>query len=126
MHGVLINVIFPYIDFVYSVAFPIGIVLALFGNFVIVGPMTLAVLPLNMLLSAVMFHLSRQSFREVGLRVRTNRLGYLGYLLTTSSSCRRSRSPATHRSCSEPAGAGRGRPPRRDQAIVWIGAGRPT
>lgn len=82
IHAVLINFVFPYIDFVYSVAFPIGIVLALFGNFAIVGPMTLAVLPLNLLLSGIMFHLSRQSFEEAGLRVRQNRIGFLGYLLT--------------------------------------------
>ena len=48
----------------------------------IVGPMTLAVLPLNLLLSGIMFHLSRQSFDEVGLRVRQNRLDFLGHLLT--------------------------------------------
>jgi poly-beta-1,6-N-acetyl-D-glucosamine synthase len=81
-HAVLVNFVFPYIDLVYSIAFPIGIVLALFGNFAIVGPMTLAVLPLNVLLSLIMFHLSRQAFDEVGLRVRQNRLGFLGYLLT--------------------------------------------
>jgi biofilm PGA synthesis N-glycosyltransferase PgaC len=81
-HAVLVNFVFPFIDVVYSIAFPIGIVLALFGNFAIVGPMTLAVLPLNLLLSGIMFHLSRQSFDEVGLSVRTNRLGFLGYLLT--------------------------------------------
>ena len=82
VHAVLVNFVFPYIDIVYSIAFPIGIVLALFGNFAIVGPMTLAVLPLNLLLSGIMFHLSRQSFDEVGLKVRQNRLGFLGYLLT--------------------------------------------
>jgi poly-beta-1,6-N-acetyl-D-glucosamine synthase len=82
VHAVLVNFVFPYIDLVYSIAFPIGIVLALFGNFAIVGPMTLAVLPLNLILSGIMFHLSRQSFEEVGLKVRRNRLGFLGYLLT--------------------------------------------
>ncbi len=82
IHAVLVNFIFPYIDLVYSIAFPIGIVLALGGNFAIVGPMTLAVLPLNMLLSGIMYRLSRQSFEEVGLKVRQNRLGFLGYLLT--------------------------------------------
>lgn len=82
VHAVLVNFVFPYIDLVYSIAFPIGIVLALFGNFAIVGPMTLAVLPLNLVLSLIMFRLSRQSFEEVGLRVRRNRLGFLGYLLT--------------------------------------------
>jgi biofilm PGA synthesis N-glycosyltransferase PgaC len=81
-HAVVVNFVFPFVDLVYSVAFPIGIVLALFGNFAIVGPMTIAVLPLNVLLSLIMFHLSRQSFDEVGLKVRQNRLGFLGYLFT--------------------------------------------
>jgi biofilm PGA synthesis N-glycosyltransferase PgaC len=44
--------------------------------------MTLAVLPLNIALSMIMFHLSRKSFDEIGLHVRQNRLGFLGYLLT--------------------------------------------
>jgi biofilm PGA synthesis N-glycosyltransferase PgaC len=79
---VLVNFVFPYVDVVFSIAFPIGIVLALFGNFAIVGPMTLAVLPLNVMLSMIMFHLSKQSFDEVGLKVRQNRLGYFGYLFT--------------------------------------------
>ena len=30
----------------------------------------------------VMFHLSRESFRDAGLRVRQNRLGFIAYLLT--------------------------------------------
>jgi biofilm PGA synthesis N-glycosyltransferase PgaC len=81
-HAVLVNFLFPFVDGVYSIAFPIGIVLACFGNFAIVGPMTLAVLPLNLLLSGIMFRLSRQAFEEVGLKVRRNYLGYLGYLLT--------------------------------------------
>jgi poly-beta-1,6-N-acetyl-D-glucosamine synthase len=78
---VLVNFVFPYVDIVYSIAFPVGIVLALFGNFAIVGPMTLAVLPLNLLLSTIMFHMSRQAFEGVGLQGRRNRLGFLGYLL---------------------------------------------
>jgi biofilm PGA synthesis N-glycosyltransferase PgaC len=81
-HAVLVNFVFPFVDTVYSIAFPIGILLAFTGNFAIVGPMTLAVLPLNVLLSGIMFHLSRQAFEEVGLKVRRNVLGYLGYLLT--------------------------------------------
>ncbi len=81
-HAVLVDFVFPYVDLVYSIAFPVGIVLALFGNFAIVGPMTLAVLPLNVCLSLIMFRLSRSSFDEVGLKVRRNRLGFLGYLLT--------------------------------------------
>lgn len=82
VHAVLVNFVFPYVDVVYSIAFPVGIVLALFGNFAIVGPITLAVIPLNIGLSMIMFRLSKQSFDEVGLEVRQNRLGFLGYLLT--------------------------------------------
>jgi biofilm PGA synthesis N-glycosyltransferase PgaC len=82
VHAVLVNFVFPYVDLVYSIAVPVGIVLALFGNFAIIGPMTLAVFPLNIALSMIMFHLSKQSFEEVGLAVRRNRLGYFGYLLT--------------------------------------------
>lgn len=81
-HAVLVDFLFPFIDGVYSIAFPIGIVLALFGNFAIVGPMTLAVIPLNIALSLIMLHLSRQAFSEVGLRVRQNFTGYLAYLVT--------------------------------------------
>jgi biofilm PGA synthesis N-glycosyltransferase PgaC len=80
-HAVLVDYTFPYIDLVYTVAFPVGIVLALFGNFAIVGPMTLAVLPLNLLLSLVMFRRSRRAFADVGLHVRRNRLGFFAYLL---------------------------------------------
>ncbi len=82
VHAVLVNFVFPYLDVAFTIAFPIGIVLALFGNFAIVGPMTLAVLPLNIALSMIMFQLSKRSFDEVGLKVRQNRLGYLGYLFT--------------------------------------------
>jgi biofilm PGA synthesis N-glycosyltransferase PgaC len=78
----MVNFVFPYIDLVYSIAFPIGIALALTGNFAIVGPMTIAVLPLNLCLSGIMFHLSRRSFEEVGLKVRRNRLGFLAYVFT--------------------------------------------
>jgi biofilm PGA synthesis N-glycosyltransferase PgaC len=80
-HAVLVNFVFPFVDIVYSIAFPIGIVLALFGNFAIVGPVTFAVLPLNIAISVFMFHRSSQAFAELGLKARRNRLGFLGYLL---------------------------------------------
>jgi biofilm PGA synthesis N-glycosyltransferase PgaC len=81
-HSIVVDYVFPYVDFVYSIAFPVGIILALgFQNYAIVGPLTLLVLPLNMILSGIMFKLSRDSFHEVGLRVRRNITGFLGYLL---------------------------------------------
>jgi biofilm PGA synthesis N-glycosyltransferase PgaC len=81
-HSVIVDYVFPYVDFVYSIAFPVGIVLALgFQNYAIIGPLTLLVLPLNMILSGIMYKLSRDSFHEVGLRVRRNIKGFFGYLL---------------------------------------------
>ena len=81
-HSILVDYIFPYVDLVYSNAYPDRIFLALaFQNFAIVGPLTLLVLPLNMILSGIMFKLSRDSFGEVGLRVRRNIKGFFGYLL---------------------------------------------
>ena len=90
-HSIVVDYVFPYVDVVYSIAFPVGIILALgFQNYAIVGPLTLLVLPLNMILSGIMFKLSRDSFREVGLHVRRNIKGFLSYLLLYQSSCRRS------------------------------------
>lgn len=41
--------------------------------------MTVAVIPLNIALSLIMFHLSRQSFDGLGLKVRRNRVGFLAH-----------------------------------------------
>jgi len=56
-----------------------GIVLAALGNFAIVGPMTLLVLPLNALLGGVMLHHQRHVFRSLNLRIRKNKRGLLFY-----------------------------------------------
>jgi len=80
-HGVLVDLLFPWMDFSYTFAFLPGVVLALTGNFAIVGPMTLAVIPINLMLSLLMFRLQRRSFTEVGLMVRRNRIGFLSYLV---------------------------------------------
>jgi biofilm PGA synthesis N-glycosyltransferase PgaC len=51
----------------------------MFGNFAIVGPITLLVLPLNALLGGVMFYHQRHVFRSINLRVRKNKRGLLFY-----------------------------------------------
>lgn len=81
VHGVVADAVFPALDLSYSLAVPTGILLACFGNFAIVGPLTLLVLPLNLLMSAALLHRERAVFREVGIRVRRNRLGFLAYFL---------------------------------------------
>jgi biofilm PGA synthesis N-glycosyltransferase PgaC len=80
-HAVGANFLFPYLDCCFTFAFLPGLVLAFTGNFMIVGPMTLLVLPLNVLISAAMYVRQRSIFGEVGLRVRRNRSGFLFYVL---------------------------------------------
>lgn len=80
-HAIAIDYAFPYMDLMYTVAFLPGVVLAATGNFAIVGPMTLAVLPLNALLSWFMFRGEARTFDALGLQVRRNRRGFVLYFL---------------------------------------------
>jgi biofilm PGA synthesis N-glycosyltransferase PgaC len=80
-HAIAVNFAFPFIDFTMTVAMLPGIMLAAFGDFEIVGPVTLAVLPLNLLMSSLLLYRQKQVFREVDLRVRRNRRGFLAYLM---------------------------------------------
>lgn len=75
------NLMFPYLDLVYTVAFIPGIVLALFGIYWIVGPMTLLVLPLGMLINYVMYSIQVKMFETQHLKVRRNIVGFLFYAL---------------------------------------------
>lgn len=81
VHSVIADAMFPYLDFVFTFAFIPGVVLAMTGNFVIVGPMTLAVLPLNALLGSVMYRRQRRSFTEAGLQVRRETVGFVVFFL---------------------------------------------
>jgi biofilm PGA synthesis N-glycosyltransferase PgaC len=78
-HAVAGNFLFPLLDATFTLAFIPGIVLACFGNFAIVGPMTLIVLPLNALLGGAMLFHQRRVFAAVNLRVRKNWSGLIFY-----------------------------------------------
>jgi biofilm PGA synthesis N-glycosyltransferase PgaC len=78
-HSVAGNFLFPFLDATFTLAFIPGVVLAATGNFEIVGPMTVMVLPLNAVLGGVMFFHQRRVFETVNLRVRKNRRGLLFY-----------------------------------------------
>lgn len=80
-HSVAANMLFPYLDAMFTLVFLPGIVLACFGDFAIVGPMTLAVLPLNGLLAGIMYRRQRSSLSQAGLLVRRHMLGFVFYLL---------------------------------------------
>jgi poly-beta-1,6-N-acetyl-D-glucosamine synthase len=78
-HSVATNFLFPFLDACFTLAFIPGVVLAVFGDFAIVGPMTLLVMPLNAVLGSVMFWHQRHVFSSVKLKVRKNRRGLLFY-----------------------------------------------
>lgn len=75
------NLFFPYMDLVYTFAFIPGVVLALFGIYWVVGPVTLLVLPLAMLVNYLMFRIQSRMFVEQGLKVRRNVFGFVFYSL---------------------------------------------
>jgi len=64
------NLLFLPMDFAYTFIFIPGIVLALLGFHHVVGPMTLAVLPLGALWNLVIFRIQSRMFRRQGLRER--------------------------------------------------------
>jgi biofilm PGA synthesis N-glycosyltransferase PgaC len=75
------NLLFPLMDVAYTIGFMPGIVLACFGYFWIVGPMTLALLPVAAVLNVIMLHTSEGMFKAEGLKIRRNLFGFLFYML---------------------------------------------
>ncbi len=75
------NLLFPYMDVVYTLFFIPGLVLALFGIYWVAGPMTLLVLPLAMIVNYVMFFIQSRMFKAQGLKVRRNPVGFIVYTL---------------------------------------------
>jgi len=75
------NLLFPVLDLVFTVAFIPGIILALFGHYEIVGPMTLALLPIAMAMNFLMYSIGRKSFDDKHLKVRRNIPGFFLYTL---------------------------------------------
>ncbi len=76
------NLTFPVMDVVYTLVFIPGLIAALFGYFLIAGPMTLLVLPVAAVVNGVMFNIGRSMFGTQSLEVRRNIGGFLLYVLT--------------------------------------------
>lgn len=75
-----LNLLFPYIDSLYSFVFIPGIFAALFfGVYTVVGPMILLMLPLVLLQNLLMYSVQTKMFKEQGLSVRRNFLGFCFY-----------------------------------------------
>jgi biofilm PGA synthesis N-glycosyltransferase PgaC len=75
------NLFYPWLDLAFTFAFVPGIVLACFGYHWIAGPMTVALLPLAALMSTLMYVVEKRMFDGSGLKVRTNPLGMVLYIL---------------------------------------------
>lgn len=78
------NLFFPWLDLSYTLCFIPGLVLALFGLYWIVGPLTLIVLPLSLLMNGIMYRVGAEMFKSQGLHVRYNPLGFALYALCYS------------------------------------------
>ena len=77
-----LDVLLPALDLAYTFIWLPGLVLACFGIFWVVGPYTLAVLPLTLLVDWLLYRFQRrQVFDPLGLRVRKNKLGFVCYVL---------------------------------------------
>ena len=75
------NLLFPFLDLIFTLVFIPGIVLALFGYFWIVGPITLVLIPMAMGMNYCMYRIGRRTFERLGLRVRFNLSGFFIYSL---------------------------------------------
>ncbi len=74
------DLLFPLMDIAYTFGFIPGLILAAFGNYAIVGPMSLSLFPLALVINWVMYQTEKKMFEAQGLHVRRNILGFLVYL----------------------------------------------
>ena len=74
------NTLFPFMDIAFTFGFIPGMILACFGIYWIVGPMTLSLLPMAFLLNWQMYLKGRAMFRSENLKVRANSLGFIFYV----------------------------------------------
>jgi poly-beta-1,6-N-acetyl-D-glucosamine synthase len=78
-----IDLLIPALDVAYALVWLPGLVLAATGRYWIVGPYTVAVLPLTLLVNAILYRYQRRRvFNALGLRVRRNALGFVAFVLT--------------------------------------------
>jgi biofilm PGA synthesis N-glycosyltransferase PgaC len=78
------NVLFPALDLAFTLFFIPGIVLACFGIYWIAGPLTLALLPMAVLINYLMYRHGLRTFEALGLRVRRNPSGFAMYAFAYS------------------------------------------
>ena len=76
-----INLIMPYLDVIYTFVWMPGLILAVFGKYYVVGPMTIFVLPLSMIQNFILYRYQKYVFKNLGLSIRKNKFGFFVYVL---------------------------------------------
>jgi len=77
-----LDVTIPFLDAAYVFLWVPGLILACFGYFWIVGPMTIAVIPLTLGVYALLFHYqNKRVFKPLGLKIRRNRFYFILFVL---------------------------------------------
>lgn len=76
-----VDLVLPYLDFVFTFCWLPGLVMALFGIYWVVGPMTLLVLPITFASYYVLYRYQRHVFKALDLRIRKNRFGFFLFIL---------------------------------------------
>ncbi len=76
-----VNLVMPYLDFVYTFCWIPGLILAFGGIYWVVGPMTLLVLPLTFISYAILYKYQMHVFKKLNLKIRKNILGFIFFVL---------------------------------------------
>jgi biofilm PGA synthesis N-glycosyltransferase PgaC len=77
---IYLNLLFPYLDMAFLLVLIPGVIAAVFFQiYIVVGFLTLILIPLILFVNAIMFTHQRAIFRRHGLKVRRNILGFLWY-----------------------------------------------
>ena len=75
-----LNALFPWFDLAYLTCFVPGVIAALFGFYLVAGPMTIALVPLAIVANTIVFRVQRHMFRSRNLKIRRNISGLLLYM----------------------------------------------
>jgi len=78
------NLLFPWLDLAYSLVFMPGIVLACFGLFYIVGPMTLVLIPAAFFMNYVIYNIQTRMLKHQGIVKKSNISGAIIYIIAYS------------------------------------------
>ncbi|MFT8318612.1 MAG: glycosyltransferase [Sporolactobacillus sp.] len=77
-----VNLVMPYLDFTFTFCWMPGLIIACFGQYWIVGPTTLLVLPLTLVSFGFLFLYQRNIvFNKLNLKVRRNLIGLISFIL---------------------------------------------